>query len=95
MKDWKAVVGTWVHGLAGFSDREIRRGFDAALAGGSSFSPNLPEFIRMIEDSRPRAYHKPWDPNAAIVDKGEGNRLPPPPNNKTPSEHLADMREGL
>ena len=87
---------SWIAALSGFTDDEIRIGYEAALKSNREFVPNLSVLVGYIKNAdgwESRRLHKMFNPRATIEDKGDGALLPAPENNKTESEWMADMKK--
>jgi len=82
---------TWLNGLNGYTEEELKRGFDAALDSGSDFAPNLGTIRRLIGETQTKAYHRPYDPDKAIQDHGEGRLLPGPQDSRTTDQIRSDL----
>ena len=89
---------SWVVALADFTEAQIFSGYERAKMAGLEFPPNLSVFIDYCQgnqDWESRRLHKPYDPYAEICDRGEGRYLEAPKDNRTPEEHIAEMKRGL
>ena len=83
---------TWLNGLSGYTEEELKRGFDAVLDRDSDFAPNLGTVRRLISETQTKAYHRPYDPNKAVEDKGDGYRLPGPKDERTTDQIREDLK---
>ena len=87
---------TWVRGMQDIGPTELTRGLTALLDRGEAWPPSLPEFRGLCRRQWREYIHKEWNPNAAIADKSDQTLLPQFTQaelEKTPAEHLADMRK--
>jgi hypothetical protein len=62
----------WVHALKDHTDEQLMRGYQKARDAGLEFPPNLSVFMDYMKDDwEAKRIHRRWNPNEAIVDKGE------------------------
>lgn len=83
---------TWLRGLDGYSEEELKRGFDGVLSSGNDYAPSLAVIRKMIAATQTKAYHRTYNPHTAIEDRGEGRLLPAPQDNRTTDQIRKDLK---
>lgn len=86
----------WIVGLRDLDETQIFEGYQRARDAGTEFPPNLSTFLQWCKPNTwEQRAHRPFNPDEALPDLGEGRFLEPPQDSKTPAEHLAEMRAAL
>ncbi len=87
----------WINTLAGFTEEQLMEGYYRAKSAGLEFPPNLSVFLDYVRgqsdwEHRRQSVLAHDALNAPAIDLGEGRLLPPPSDDRTPQQHLDDLK---
>lgn len=89
---------TWAAGLSDYPESEILAAVGRLITRGEQYAPNLATILGEIAGTAPAPFQHLQRRtvsevlSAPIIDRGEGNLLPPPADDRTPEEIISSIK---